>query len=117
MLFKFKSQVTSDLIMLEDDARRLLKIMLGDDPAKGIILVQDLPAAIAKLESAVAQDEAARLQRSQEAQKPGSGYLSDPAKDLTEGMVDPVRLAQRASPMVKLLKHCVADPSDLVWGV
>jgi hypothetical protein len=28
-----------------------------------------------------------------------------------------LRLAQRASPMVKLLKHCVADPSDLVWGV
>ena len=61
MLFKFKSQVTSDLIMLEADARRLLHIMLGHDPDKGIILVKDLPAAIAKLESAVAQDEATTL--------------------------------------------------------
>jgi hypothetical protein len=31
--------------------------------------------------------------------------------------LDPVRLAQRASPMLKLLKHCVADSSDMVWGV
>ncbi len=115
MLFKFKSQVTSDLIMLEADARRLLKIMLGHDPDKGIILVKDLPAAIAKLESAVAQDEAARLQRSQEAQK--GVAPADTALDAMGEPLDPVRLAQRASPMLKLLKHCLADPSDLVWGV
>ena len=115
MLFKFKSQVTSDLIMLEADARRLLQIMLGHDPDKGIILVNDLPSAIAKLESAVAQDEAARLKRSQDAQK--VPMPSDPPQDAMGEALDPVRLAQRASPMLKLLKHCVADPSDLVWGV
>ena len=43
MLFKFKSQATSDLIMLEADARRLLKIMLRDDPVKGIVQAKDLP--------------------------------------------------------------------------
>ena len=115
MLFKFKSQVTSDLIMLEADARRLLHIMLGHDPDKGIILVKDLPAAIAKLESAVAKDEAARLQRSQAAQK--TPMPADTAQDAVGETLDPVRLAQRASPMLKLLKHCVADPSDMVWGV
>jgi hypothetical protein len=115
MLFKFKSQVTSDLIMLEADARRLLLIMLGHDPVKGIILVNNLPSAIAKLESAVAQDEAARLQRSQEAQKPS--VPKDSTQDGTGETLDPVRLAQRATPMLKLLKHCVADPSDVVWGV
>ena len=115
MLFKFKSQVTSDLIMLEADARRLLHIMLGHDPDKGIILVKDLPAAIAKLESAVAQDEAARLQRSQAAQK--AAMTTDSPQDASVEVLDAVRLAQRASPMIKLLKHCVADPSDVVWGV
>jgi hypothetical protein len=115
MLFKFKSQVTSDLIMLEADARRLLHIMLGHDPDKGIILVKDLPAAIAKLESAVAQDEAARLQRSQAAQK--ASMPADTVQDAMGETLDTVRLAQRASPMLKLLKRCVADPSDMVWGV
>ena len=115
MLFKFKSKATSDLIMLEADARRLLRIMLGHDPDKGIILVADLPAAIAKLELAVAQDEAARLQRSQEVRK--AVTVEDrPLADKGE-VLEPVRLAQRASPMLKVLKQCVADPSDLVWGV
>jgi hypothetical protein len=115
MLFKFKSQVASDLIMLEADARRLLHIMLGHDPDKGIILVKDLPAAIAKLESAVAQDEAARLHRSQDAQK--ATMSKDSRQDGSVEVLDPVRLAQRASPMIKMLRRCVADPSDLVWGV
>jgi hypothetical protein len=115
MLFKFKSQVTSDLIMLEADARRLLHIMLGHDPDKGIILVKDLPAAIAKLEWAVAQDETVRLQRMQAAQN--ATLPADTAPDATGESPDPVRLAQRASPMLKLLKHCVADTSDMVWGV
>ena len=42
---------------------------------------------------------------------------ADTAQDTTGETLDPVRLAQRASPMLKLLKHCVADPSDMVWGV
>jgi hypothetical protein len=115
MLFKFKSQVTSDLIMFEADARRLLHIMLGHDPDKGIILVKDLPSAITKLESAVAKDEAARLQRIQDAQK--AALPTDKPQNAIGETLDPVRLAQRASPMLKLLKHCVADPSDVVWGV
>jgi hypothetical protein len=115
MLFKFKSQVTSDLIMLEPDARRLLRIMLGHDPDKGIILVKDLPAVIVKLETAVAQDEEARLQRSQEAQK-ALAPKDSPQHAFGEAL-NPVRLAQRASPMLKMLKHCLADPADMVWGV
>ncbi|NCX06408.1 MAG: DUF1840 family protein, partial [Actinobacteria bacterium] len=38
MLFKFKSKVTGDLIMLEPDAKRLLKIMGREDQVKGIFI-------------------------------------------------------------------------------
>lgn len=117
MLFKFKSQATSDLIMLEADARRLLKIMLGKDPDQGIILQRDLPAVIAKLESAVAQDEAARLERSQKAK---TRPESTDTRSHTLGDQEPmesVRLAQRASPMLKQLKYCQTGASDMVWGV
>jgi hypothetical protein len=55
------------------------------------------------------------LQRSQEAQK--AAVPTDKSQDAMGEALDPVRLAQRASPMLKLLKHCVADPSDMVWGV
>ena len=115
MFFKFKSQVTSDLIMLEADGRRLLKIMLGDDPIKGIVLSQDMPHVLAKLESAVAQDEVLRAAHIQDAQIGKEQGLVDLAP--LECERDAVRLLQRASPMIKVLKQCVATPADLVWGV
>ena len=94
MLFKFKSKVTGDLIMLEPDAKRLLKIMGREEQVKGIFLADQLPAAIASLESAVAQEE-------------------------VEGLNDPkqISLRQRSLPMLKMLKQCRGQSADVVWGV
>lgn len=111
MLFKFKSQATSDLIMLEADARRLLKIIQGDDATQGIVQFHDLPRAIAALELAVAQDEADRKQRSEQAVPLVSGEDDEPV------VLNGVSLSQRAAPMLKLLKRCLSEESDVVWGV
>lgn len=111
MLFKFKSRAASDLIMLEADARKLLKIMLGDDPVQGIVLSHNLPAAITALEVAVAQDETDRKQRLQEAQK----VVSE--DDEVTAPVNSVSLAQRAAPMLKLLRRSLEHDKDVVWGV
>ena len=112
MLFKFKSQATSDLIMLEADARRLLKIMIGDDPVKGIVLAPNLAQVIALLEAAVAQDEAARQSRSEKVQE---GVIQ--ADGTPQEQLDPVRLAQRARPMITMLERCRAQDVEMVWGV
>ena len=94
MLFKLKSKVTGDLIMLEPDAKRLLKIMGREDQIKGIFLADQLPAAIAALEGAVAQEE-------------------------LDGIQDPkqISLRQRSLPMLKMLKQCLAQSADVFWGV
>ena len=94
MLYKFKSKATGDLIMLEPDAKRLLKIMGRDDQVKGIFLAEQLSAAIDALESAVAQEE-------------------------VEGTKDPkqISLRQRSMPMLKMLKQCLKQSADVVWGV
>jgi hypothetical protein len=73
MLFKFKSKAASDLIILEPDARALLLMMLGDDPVKGIVLAQDIPAAITRLESALAQEAAKRQAHKQSEGASGQG--------------------------------------------
>jgi len=111
MLFKFKSQATSDLIMLEADARRLLKIILGDDPVKGIVQFNDLSRAIAALELAVAQDESDRKHGADKDQSLISGEDDEALPFKT------ISLAQRAAPMLKLLKRCLVEKSDVVWGV
>ena len=110
MLFKFKSKAASDLIMLEPDARALLHMMLGNDPVKGIVLAQDIPAAISRLESSLAQEAAKRQEHKQAAGASGKGFLDD-EKDAM------VQISQRAAPMLKTLKRCLAEQSDLVWGV
>jgi hypothetical protein len=111
MLFKFKSQAASDLIMLEADARSLLKIMLGDDPVKGIVQVQDLASAVAALTAAVLQDTLARQQQVDQAKN----RVNDPDEDRLP--MATVSLSQRAAPMLKMLQRCQAQGSDMVWGV
>jgi ribonuclease PH len=94
MLYKFKSKETGDLIMLEPDAKRLLKIMGRETQEKGIFLVNQIQGAIDALESAIKQEE-------------------------SEAPVDPklVSLRQRSQPMLKMLKTCLAKSVDVVWGV
>jgi hypothetical protein len=94
MLYKFKSKATGDLIMLEPDAKRLLKIMGREDQVKGIFLVDQLAEAMAQLERAIAEEEA-------------------------QGRQDPkqVPLRNRSQPMLKMLKTCLDKSADVVWGV
>jgi hypothetical protein len=94
MLYKFKSKVTGDLIMLEPDAKRLLKIMGREDQVKGIFLAAQIQAALDALDVAISEEEA-------------------------EGSLDPklVTLRHRSQPMRKMLKTCQDKSADVVWGV
>ncbi len=109
MLFKFKSKACADLIMLEPDGRRILQAMIGQDPIQGIVQVANLPAALQGLEAAVAEDEA-RRKAAAERQARGEAQEGDQA-------LPAVRLAQRAQPMQQMLRRCIAEKADLLWGV
>ena len=115
MLFKFKSKACADLIMLEADGRRILKAMVGDDPVKGIVVAADLPQALARLESAVAQDEALRKLRAEKTAARQAGQ--ERTEDEEEAALPAIRLAQRATPMLQMIRCCMAEQADLVWGV
>ncbi len=110
MLYKFKSPATAAIIMLEPNGRQILHIIGKDDPAnflKGILLPQDMPAAISALETAVAQDDAAMQQRQEDAQKAGQEV---PAP---EG----ISLRQRAAPFIDMLQRAHRADKEIVWGV
>lgn len=110
MLYKFKSKVTGDLIMLEPNGRQILQLIGKDDPQsphKGILLPADMPAAMAALERAIAQDEAAITQHLEQAQAAG--------ESLTRA--DLVTLRQRAVPFIDMLQRCHQADKEIVWGV
>lgn len=102
MLYKFKSAATGDLIMLEPNGRQVLTLIGKDPGPKGIILPEQMPAALAALEQAIAADEAA-------------GKIDTAADD--DAKPATVSLRQRVVPFVDMLKRCKAADKEIVWGV
>jgi hypothetical protein len=107
MLYKFKSKAAGDLIMLEPNGRRVLEIIGKDPGPKGIILPEEMPAAIAALEAAIARDEAEQKTAVEQAK----------AKGEAPPRFDAVSLRQRAVPFLDMLRRCSQAGKEIVWGV
>jgi len=108
MLYKFKSKATGDVIMLEPNGRRVLEIIGKDAGPKGIILPEEMPAAIGALEAAIAQDEKEQQELAAEAKAKG---------EVARGVADNVSLRQRAVPFVDMLRRASGAGKEIVWGV
>jgi hypothetical protein len=100
MIYKFKSRATGDLVMTQPVGERVLGLIGKALTAQGIIEVEQMPAAIAALEAAVA------------AEAPRGAGQDDDANDKT----DRVSLRQRAWPMVEMMKHAMAGKQPITWG-
>ena len=106
MLYKFKSQATADVIMLEVNGRQVLEI-IGKQPApKGIITVDQMPAAVAALQAAIAAEEAMPKQR-----------VDSDEQDEHGAKGEGVSLRQRAAPFIDILQRSAAEHRDVVWGI
>jgi hypothetical protein len=104
----FKSQATGDLLMLTAHAHALLKLIGKLPDAKGILEPADMPAALSVLTSLPDQTE-----RAQPAD-------ADPeAQDNVELAFpdEPISLAKRAWPLIKMIEQALAANKPIVWGV
>lgn len=111
MLYKFKSKIASDVLMLEPHGRHILQLWgVGDEAGlrKGILQPVQMPAAIAALEAAVAADDAQRAQDAQQAQERGED---------TPMPAPGVSLRQRAQPMLDMVRRSLAADTPITWGV
>lgn len=104
MIYKFKSQAAADVIMLQINAEQMLRIIGKEPSVQGIVTVEQIPAAIAALESAVAAHETAK----------STGDTAT-ASENVEG--DGVMLRQRAAPFIELLRSSAEAGKNVVWGV
>lgn len=98
MLYRFKSKNTGDVIMLEANGRQILEI-IGKTPGRqGIILPEQMPAAIEALEAAIA--------------------LEHSGKEEVGGLhAEGVGLQQRALPFIHMLQENHKAGEEVVWGV
>lgn len=111
MLYKFKSRATADLILLEPHGRRLLEIIGKEPGARGIVTAAQIPAAIAALEAAVAEEERRLAEAGQTADADEPSSTGHDGKER-----DTVTLRQRAAPFIDMLRRSAAEGHDVVWG-
>lgn len=111
MLYKFKSRVTGDLIMLQPNGQRILRIIGLDKPdtpsGQGILLPEQIPGAIAALQAAVAQEEAQQQ----------AALADTPAQQTGLPQRGGISLRQRAHPFIEMLRRCEQAGEAVMWGV
>ena len=108
MIIVFQSQAAGDVIMFGDVAQRMMAIMGKDVADQGIITLEQLPAAIARLKAAIAADKAERAGKSED---------DLPQRD-EDGSSHPfVNLTQRAVPLLELLEQSLKKNKPVVWGI
>ena len=110
MIVTFQSPASGDVIMFGDVAHRMMELMGKDPDPKGIVTVEQLPDAIARLRAAVEADKQQRADMREE---------DRPQFEIGEGGIKRpyVSLAQRAAPLMELLEWSLKKKKPVVWGV
>ena len=65
MIVIFQSPASGDVIMFGDVAKRMMKLMGKEPSDKGIVTVEQLPDAIARIKAAIEEDKRQRAGRGQ----------------------------------------------------
>ena len=107
MIYEFKSRATGNVVMTQKVGERLLAIIGKTPGPTGIILPEQMPAAIEALEAAVAKE------RAQE--PPPEEADADDERDPERAQA--VTLAQRAWPFIDMLRTAAAAEREITWGV
>ena len=107
MLYKFKSKAAGDLIMLEANGRGVLQIIGKDAGPTGIILPEQMAAAVAALNAAMAREEAEQQ----------AAIACAKAEGAPIPKFDAINLRKRAAPMVDMLARCAKENASITWGV
>jgi hypothetical protein len=109
MIVTFKSAAAGDVIMFGDVARRMMELMGKRPDAQGIVTVEQLPDAIARLRAAAAADKARHA---------GLQDEDLPQNETGESGKRPyVSLAQRAAPLLEVLEWAQQKKKPVTWGV
>ncbi len=100
MLVTFSCPAYANITMFGDVAIHLLKMMGHSATVPGALLAGDVPAALERLEAAVAADK-----QTPEPQESAEGEDGEPA----------VSLSHRALPLIELLKAAAKAKCDVMW--
>jgi hypothetical protein len=111
-LVVFRSKAAGEIFMFAETARRILAIVGKDDAPRGVIGAEQIAEALARLSAAVEEEKEQIRQAREEAeqaQRRGEVTAGEPARAIT--------LAQRAHPLLEMLRAAQKKRVDVTWGV
>jgi hypothetical protein len=101
VLVTFRTKAYANITMFGDVAKQLLELMGHSGTVPSAIKAEDVPAALARLEAAIAARKAA-----EQGSAAGGNDYDAPRK---------VTLSQRAVPLLDLLRAAAAKNADVLW--
>jgi hypothetical protein len=104
MLVTFHTKAYADITMFGDVAKQLLGLMGHSGTIPSALKAEDVPAALARLETAIAQRHAADAAEVRELDRRDD--RDAPRK---------VTISQRAVPLLELLRAAAAEKADVMW--
>jgi Domain of unknown function (DUF1840) len=108
VLITFKSPADADVLMLGPVGKQMLEILGKDaNDARGIVTLEQLPAAVAALDAAFVHHQSQRRATETE--------TDEEADDTPRGMAAPVSLAQRIVPLLNLLRMAQSQGQVVTW--
>lgn len=105
MIYQFRSKAGPDVIMLADLSQRIFDILGRTLEPRGILTVEQLPALITTLETAILKDLEERAK----------SHVAEQENMEKPKLAD--RLGQRAYPFLELMKQAKSKDEPVVWGV
>ncbi|OUL96405.1 DUF1840 domain-containing protein [Paraburkholderia hospita] len=105
MLITFQSPATADVVMLRDLAQYLLRLVGKRLDTRGVVLHDELPRAVSRLEAAISDDEKAGIARE-------SLQYSREHRHESDG-----GLSQRAWPFLDMMREARKQNADIIRGL
>jgi hypothetical protein len=102
MLVVFRCKVAATFYMLGENAESVLAAIGKPMAPRGIITVDQLPAAITALQLAADQS---------------SPPADPPDEEIVSPIVREVGFAQRAFPLLEMMRAALKKKADVTWGV
>jgi hypothetical protein len=113
MLVTFHTKAHADITMFGDVAKDLLKLMGHSGTVPSAIKAEDVPAALRRLESAIAERKGAEAAESAAA---ADTARRNRGRDDDDDAPRKVPLSHRALPLLELLRAAAAEKVDVMWN-
>jgi len=113
MLITFKSKFSPEVMMYQEHAQRILDL-LHKNPIRGVITAAEADHALSLLEQEIAHTKA---HPDDDVEHDVHTPEQEEGETTEHALMQRVRFAARAYPLLEMLRHAKTEQENIVWGV